>query len=126
LKPNAILAELMLQVRKDRAAIAQQLDPLAAQNELLLAAVAEAAMCGHLHRAIHASRWSLAFIARVAGISPDAVSDYLEGTRGLPSESLDRLTHAVVVVAPNVPNFTLRCFLTWLIERLYWISAWCR
>jgi hypothetical protein len=39
-----------------------------------------------------------AAIARDAGIVPDALSGFLEGTRGLPSESLDRLAIAAGVV----------------------------
>jgi hypothetical protein len=48
--------------------------------------------------AVAASRRSLAAIARDAGIDPDALSGFLEGTQGLPSESLDRLAHAAGVV----------------------------
>ncbi len=51
-----------------------------------------------LRRAVQASRRSLAAIARDANIDPDPLSDFLEGTQGLPSESLDRLAHAAGVV----------------------------
>jgi hypothetical protein len=94
--------ELMLQIRKDRAVIEQELDSLALQNERLIAAAAEDTLCGHLRRAIHASRRSLEAIARDAGISADALSDFLEGTHGLPSESLDRLASAAGIVVTMV------------------------
>jgi hypothetical protein len=44
--------------------------------------------------AVAASRRSLAAIARDAGIAPDALPGFLEGTQGLPSESLDQCAHA--------------------------------
>jgi hypothetical protein len=94
--------ELMLQIRKDQAAIGQELDSLASQNERLIAAAAEDTLCGHLRRAIHGSRRSLAAIARDAGISADALSDFLEGTDGLPSEALDRLASAAGIVVTMV------------------------
>ena len=37
------------------------------------------------------SRRALAAITRDAGIDPDALSDFLEGTQALPSDSHDRL-----------------------------------
>ena len=87
----------MLQIRKDRAAIERELDSLAAQHDRLTAAAAEDTLCGHLRRAIHASRRSQA-IARDAGMEPDALSGFMEGSRSLPSESLDRLAQAAGVV----------------------------
>lgn len=93
----------MLQIRKDRSVIEQELGSLAAQNERLVAAASEDTLCGHLRRAVHASRRSLSAIARDAGIAPDALSDFLEGTQGLPSESLDRLAHAAGVAVTMMP-----------------------
>jgi hypothetical protein len=98
LKPHEISAELMLQIRKDRAAIERELDSLAAQHDRLTAAAAEDTLCGHLRRAVHASRRSLAAIARDAGMEPDALSGFMEGSHSLPSESLDRLAQAAGVV----------------------------
>ena len=104
LKPDAISPELMLQIRMDQAAIEHEIESLASQNERLTAAAAEETLCGHLRRAIHASRRSLAAIARDAGVSPDALSDFLEGTHGLPSESLDRLASAAGIIVTMVQS----------------------
>jgi len=46
----------------------------------------------------------LAAIARDAGVSPDALSDFLEGTHGLPSESLDRLASAAGIIVTMVQS----------------------
>jgi hypothetical protein len=41
-------------------------------------------------------------VARDVGISADALSDFLEGTHGLPSEALDRLASAAGIVVTMV------------------------
>ena len=92
----------MLQIRTDQAAIEHELESLASQNERLTAAAAEETLCGHLRRAIQFSRRSFAAIAHDAGVSPDALSDFLEGTHGLPSEALDRLASAAGIVVTIV------------------------
>jgi hypothetical protein len=90
--------ELLLQVCKDRDAVERELDSLALQNERLHAAAAADTLCGHLRRAIHASRRSLADIAHEAGIEVASLCGFLEGEHGLPSEVLDRLARAAGVV----------------------------
>jgi hypothetical protein len=67
MNPSEATAELLLQVRQDRDTIERELDSLALQNERLHAAAAADTLCGHLRRAIHASRRSLAAIAHEAG-----------------------------------------------------------
>jgi len=89
---------LLLQVRQDRDTVAGELDSLSLQNERLHAAAAEDTLSGHLRRAIHASRRSLAAIAREAGIEIEALTEFLECLHGLPSETLDRLARAAGVV----------------------------
>jgi hypothetical protein len=98
MNPSNTFAELLLQVRRDRDAIARELDSLALQNQRLHAAATEDTLSGHLRRAIHASRRSLAAIAREAGIELGALTGFLEGEHGLPSEVLDRLARAAGVV----------------------------
>lgn len=107
MNPSDATAELLLQVRPDRDAIEQELDLLAIQNDRLHAAATEDTLSGHLRRAIHASRRSLAAIAREAGIELGALTGFLEGEHGLPSEVLDRLARAagVVVSVSRVRNF---------------------
>jgi hypothetical protein len=100
-------AELLLQVHQDRDTVAGELDSLALQNERLYAAAAEETLSGHLRQAIHASRRSLAAIAHEARIEIGALTEFLEGEHGLPSETLDRLARAagVVVSVSRVRHF---------------------
>jgi hypothetical protein len=98
MNPSEASAELLLQVRQDRDTIERELDSLALQNERLHAAAAADTLCGHLRRAIHASRRSLAAIAHEAGIDVGALCGFLEGEHGLPSEVLDRVVRAAGVV----------------------------
>ena len=107
MNPSDVSAELLLQVHQDRDTVAGELDSLALQNERLHAAAAEDTLSGHLRRAIHASRRSLAAIARQAGIEVGELTEFLEGEHGLPSETLDRLARAagVVVNVSRVRNF---------------------
>jgi len=98
MNPSEATAELLLQVRQDRDTIERELDSLALQNERLHAAAAADTLCGHLRRAIHASRRSLAAIAHEAGLDIGALTEFLEGQHGLPSEVLDRVAHAAGVV----------------------------
>jgi len=98
MNPSDTFAELLLQVRPDRDAVAGELDWLAIQNERLLAAAAADTLSGHLRRAIHASRRALAAIAHEAGIELGALTGFLEGEHGLPSETLNRLARAEGVV----------------------------
>jgi hypothetical protein len=98
MNPSDASAELLLQIRHDRDAIERELESLALQNERLHAAAAADTLCGHLRRAIHASRRSLAAIAHESGLDIGALTEFLEGQHGLPSETLDQLARAAGVV----------------------------
>ena len=107
MNPSNTFAELLLQVRQDRDTIERELDSLALQNERLHAAAAADTLSGHLRRAIHAGRRSLAAIAQEAGIEVGELTGFLEGEHGLSSEVFDRLARAagVVVSVSRVRNF---------------------
>ncbi len=92
-----ISQELLLQMKRDRELIAQELPQLAERDARMYDAAAEDTLCGQLRRAIHASRRPLGDIARDAGIGPSVLGDFLEGERTLRSDVLDRLTRAAGV-----------------------------
>jgi hypothetical protein len=98
MKHNGVSTHLLLQIREDRGGIDRELGTLALQNERLLVAAAADTVSGHLRRAIHASRRPLASIAGDAGIDVETLCQFLEGTHGVPSETLDRLAVAAGVV----------------------------
>ena len=106
MNPSEATAELLLQVRQDRDTIERELDSLALHNERLHTAAAADTLSGHLRRAIHASRRSLAAMAQEAGIEVGELIGFLEGEHGLPSEVLDRLARAagVVVSVSRLPD----------------------
>lgn len=89
-----IPAELLAQLQRDRASIAQELPDLARRDALLKEAAEESTLTGHLRRAIHQSRRPLRDIAQQAGISSATLGDFLEGQRTLRSDVLDRLAQA--------------------------------
>lgn len=86
--------ELLWQMKHDRELIAEELPELAARDARMQEAAAEDTLCGHLRRAIHASRRPLRDIARDAGIGATVLGDFLEGERTLRSDVLDRLAQA--------------------------------
>ena len=92
-----ISQELLLQMKRDRELIVEELPELAARDARMQKAAAEETLCGQLRRAIHASRRPLRDIARDAGIACTALGDFLEGERTLRSDVLDRLAHAAGV-----------------------------
>jgi hypothetical protein len=98
--------ELLDQLRRDRALIADELPELAERHERMLEAQAEDTFSGHLRRAVHHSGRLVREIAADAGISSELLCDFLEGTRTLRSDVLDRLAQAVgatVAVEPRRP-----------------------
>ena len=97
MEPPSVSAEMLLQVRREREAIASELPSLERQDARLAAASAEDTLSGHLRRAIHASTKPLHAIADDAGISRAALRDFLEGLHSLQSDELDRLTAAAGV-----------------------------
>ena len=88
---------MLLQVRREREAIASERPSLERQDARRAAASAEDTLSGHLRRAIHASTKPLHAIADDAGISRAALRDFLEGLHSLQSDELDRLTAAAGV-----------------------------
>lgn len=97
MKPPSVSSEMLLQVRREREAIASELSSLELQDARLAAASAEDTLSGHLRRAIHASNKPLYAIADDASISRAALRDFLEGLHSLQSDELDRLTAAAGV-----------------------------
>jgi hypothetical protein len=90
-----IPAELPEQLRRDREKIATELPELLERGRLLDEAAAENSLCGHLRRAIHHSGRPLKTIAAEVGLDVFVLCDFLEGTRTLRSDVLDRLAQAV-------------------------------
>ena len=89
--------ELLEQLRLDRELIEAEREDLERRHELLQKAGAENTLCGHLRRVIHQSRQPLKVIATDAGLDPFELCDWLEGTRSLPSDTLDRIAAAANV-----------------------------
>jgi hypothetical protein len=87
--------ELLEQLRQDRQKIAGELPELLERGKQLDEAAAENSLSGHLRRAIHRSGHPLKKIAATVGIDVFVLCDYLEGTRTLRSDVLDRLAQAV-------------------------------
>jgi hypothetical protein len=102
-----IPTELLDRLRRDREKIAAELPELIERGRLLDEAAAENSLSGHLRRAIHRSGRPLKTIAAEAGLDVFVLCDFLEGTRTLRSDVLDRLAQAVVAtirVEPALPQ----------------------
>jgi hypothetical protein len=100
-------ASLLKQLRRDREKIVAELPELAERGRLLDEAAAENCLSGHLRRAIHRSGRPLKKIAAEVGLDVFVLCDFLEGTRTLRSDVLDRLAQAVVAtiqVEPTPPQ----------------------
>ena len=89
--PEALAEHL----RRDREKIAAELPDLLQRGQRLDEAANENSLSGHLRRAIHRSGRPLAAIAAAAGLDVFVLGDFLEGTRTLRSDVLDRLAQAV-------------------------------
>lgn len=90
--------ELLLQIRRDQQAVVAELPELEARDARMLEAAADDSLCGNLRKAVHASSRPLRDVAYDCGIETELLCDFLEGTRTLPSDVLDRLTRAVGIV----------------------------
>lgn len=95
---------LLQQLRRDREKIATELPELIERGRLLDEAATENSLSGHLRRAIHASGRPLKKIALEAGLDVFVLCDFLEGTRTLRSDVLDRLAQAVVATIHLEPG----------------------
>ena len=105
-EPNAS-PELLEQLRRERALIAEELGELSERHDRMVEAKGEETFSGHLRRAIHGSGRLVREIAAEAGVSSQAVCEFLEGTHTLRSDVLDRLAqavHATISVEPRRPE----------------------
>jgi alkylhydroperoxidase/carboxymuconolactone decarboxylase family protein YurZ len=80
-----------------RASIAAELPDLTARDQLRHEASHEPTVSGFLRRSIHRSTRPLATIAQQAGVTAQALDEFLTGERTLRSDVLDRLAMAVGV-----------------------------
>jgi hypothetical protein len=99
--------ELLEQLKRDREKIATELPELVERGRMLDEAAAENSLSGHLRRAIHRSGRPLKTIAAEVGLDVFVLCDFLEGTRTLRSDVLDRLAQAVLAtiqVEPGLPE----------------------
>ena len=87
--------ELLEELRRDRGKIAAELPELLERGKRLEEAAAEDSLSGHLRDAIHRSGRPLKKVAAEVGLDPFVLCDFLEGTRTLRSDVLDRLAQAV-------------------------------
>ena len=104
MSPKSVSTELLDQLRQDRAKIADELPELTERHVRMVEAQAEDTFTGHLRGAVHRSGRLVREIASDTGISPQVLCEFLEGTRTLRSDVLDRLAQAVgatVVVEPH-------------------------
>jgi len=102
-----ISPELNEQLRRDRAKIADELPELTERHDRMMEAQAEDTFSGHLRRAVHHSGRLVREIAADAGIPSQTLCEFLEGTRTLRSDVLDRLAQAVdatIAVEPRHLN----------------------
>lgn len=98
-----IPAELSEQLQRDRENIASELPELMERGRLLDEAAAENSLSGHLRRAIHRSKRPLKKVAAEVGVDVFVLCDFLEGTRTLRSDVLDRLAQAVMATIQVEP-----------------------
>ncbi len=96
--------EMIEQLRRDRASIAGELPELTERHDLMMEAQAEDTFSGHLRRAVHHSGRLVREVAADAGISSQTLCEFLEGTRTLRSDVLDRLAQAVDAVIAVEPR----------------------
>ena len=104
---DRISPELNEQLRRDRASIADELSELTERHDRMMEAQAEDTFSGHLRGAVHRSGRLVREIAADAGISSQTLCEFLEGTRTLRSDVLDRLAQAVdaaIAVEPRRLN----------------------
>jgi transcriptional regulator with XRE-family HTH domain len=105
-EPN-VSPELLEQLRRERALIAAEMDELGERHSRMVEAKAEETFSAHLRRAIHRSGRLVREIAAEAGVSSQVLCEFLEGTRTLRSDVLDRLAqavHATISVEPRRPQ----------------------
>src|SRR5262245_57213459 len=99
-----IPGELLERLRRDREKIANELPELLERGRRLQEAAAEKSLTGHLRGAIHRSGRPLKIIAAEVGLDVFVLCDFLEGTRTLRSDVLDRLAQAVLATIHVEPT----------------------
>ena len=87
--------ELLEQLRRDRDQIAAELPDLLERRRRLEEAASENSLTGRLRDAVHRSGRPLKKIASEIGLDVFVLCDFLEGTRTLRSDVLDRLAQSV-------------------------------
>jgi len=110
-EPN-VSPELLEQLQRERALIAAERDELGERHDRMVEAKSEQTFSGHLRRAIHHSGRLVREIAAEAGVSSQVLCEFLEGTRTLRSDVLDRLAqavHATISVEPRRPERVPTC-----------------
>ncbi len=99
--------ELLQPLQRERSLIAEELPDLDERHQRMVEAKAEDTFSGHLRRAIHGSGRLVREIAADAGVSSQVLCEFLEGSRTLRSDVLDRLAHAVgatISIEPRRPD----------------------
>src|SRR5882762_6468662 len=96
--------DLHEQLRRDRDAIATEMPDLIERGHRLKEAAAENSLTGHLRNAIHRGGRPLNTIAAEVGLDVIVLCDFLQGTRTLRSDVLDRLAQAVGADIQIVPT----------------------
>ena len=105
-KPDAS-PELLEQLRRERALVADELPELSERHDRMVEAKGEDTFSGHLRQAIHRSGRLVRDLAAEAGVSSQVLCEFLEGTRTLRSDVLDRLAqavHASISIEPRRPE----------------------
>ena len=99
-----VTPELLEQLRRERALIAEEMGELSERHDRMVEAKAEETFRGHLRQAIHRSGRLVREIAGDAGVPSQVLCEFLEGERTLRSDVLDRLAqsvHATISVEPH-------------------------
>ena len=108
MKPQTnVPRETLEQLRRDRTVIADELPELNERHGRMVEAEMEDTFSGHLRGAIHRSGRLVREVAEDAGVSSEVLCEFLEGTRTLRSDVLDRLAqavHATITVEPTQPE----------------------
>ena len=98
--------DLLEQLRRDRERIAAELPELKERGRRLEEAASEDSLSGHLRRIIHCSGRPLQKIAAEVGLDVLILCDFLQGTRTLRSDVLDRLAQSRRRRHPNGADAT--------------------
>lgn len=96
-----------MQLQRERSLIADELPELSERHERMAEAKGEDTLSGHLRRAIHQSGRLVREVAAEVGVSSKSLGEFLEGTRTLRSDVLDRLAqavHAAITIEPRPSN----------------------